>query len=144
MNSIRVFPFFDFILCWNEISKKSSLKEYTKKMENCKVNHILNRSSHRRSSVRNGMLRNFAKFTGKAPLRVSFLSCFSKTAAKIYFLSEVFGEKSKHTEIVLNYIQKQYFSEKSPLSLHYGQIATQWTSKNLFLKLLFFKCTLRR
>ena len=64
--------------------------------------------------------------------------CFSKTAAKIYlfykfyvihvlyfwlwrhfkeerifmniFLSEGFGEKCKHTEVTLNFIQKQYFS----------------------------------
>ena len=26
------------------------------------------------------------------------------------FLSEGFGEKSKHTELALNFIQKQYFS----------------------------------
>ena len=34
-------------------------------MENCKANHILQKSSHRRCSVRKDVLRNFAKFTGK-------------------------------------------------------------------------------
>ena len=34
-------------------------------MENCKTNHMLHRSSHRRCSVRKDVLRNFAKFTGK-------------------------------------------------------------------------------
>ena len=29
------------------------------------------------------------------------------------FLSEGFGEKCKHTEVALNFIQKQYFSEKT-------------------------------
>ena len=28
----------------------------------------------------------------------------------LYFLSEGFGEKCKHTELALNFIQKQYFS----------------------------------
>ena len=72
-------------------------------------------------------------------LEIFLNGCFSKTAAKIYlfyklyvthishfllwrrhareervfmniFLSEGFGEKSKHTELALNFIQKQYFS----------------------------------
>ena len=34
-------------------------------MQNCKANHILDRSSHRRCSVRKDVLRNFAKFTEK-------------------------------------------------------------------------------
>ena len=34
-------------------------------MENCKANHILDKSSHRRCSVRKDVLRNLAKFTGK-------------------------------------------------------------------------------
>ena len=36
-----------------------------RKIENCKANHILDRSSHRRCFVRKGVLRNLAKFTGK-------------------------------------------------------------------------------
>ena len=59
------FPFFISFFCWNEISKKSSIKEDTRKMENCKANHILDRSSHQRCSVREYILRNFAKFAGK-------------------------------------------------------------------------------
>ena len=34
-------------------------------MENCKTNHILDRISHQKCSVREGVLRNFAKITGK-------------------------------------------------------------------------------
>ena len=74
MNSIRVFPFFISFFCWNEISKKSSIKEDTRKMENCKANHILDRSSHRRCSVRKGVPRNFAKFTGKHLCQKLFIS----------------------------------------------------------------------
>ena len=65
MNFIRVFPFFISFFCCNEISKKSSIKEDTRKMENCKANHILDRNSHRRCSIRKDVHRNFAKFTGK-------------------------------------------------------------------------------
>ena len=63
--SVGISLFFISFFCWNEISKKSSIKEDTRKMENCKANHILDRSSHRRCSVRKDVLRNFAKFTGK-------------------------------------------------------------------------------
>ena len=59
------------------------------------------------------------------------------------FISEGFGEKCKHTELASNFIQKQYFSYENPFSPHYSQIATSWTSKNLFLKFSFFKGTLR-
>ena len=31
------------------------------------------------------------------------------------FLSEGFGEKCKHTEVALNFIQKQYFSQKKTI-----------------------------
>ena len=74
LNSISVFPFFISLFCWNEISKKSSIKEDTRKMKNCKANHILERSSHRRCSVREDVLRNFAKFTGKHLCQGLFLS----------------------------------------------------------------------
>ena len=68
------FPFFISFFCWNEISKKSSIKEDTRKMENCKANHILDRSSHRRCSVRKDVLRNFAKFTWKHLCQGLFMS----------------------------------------------------------------------
>ena len=74
MNSIRVFAFSISFFCWNEITKKSSIKEDTRKMENCKANHILDRSSHRRCSVRKDVLRNFAKFTGKHLCQGLFMS----------------------------------------------------------------------
>ena len=59
------------------------------------------------------------------------------------FLSEGFGEKCKHTVLALNFIQKQHFSLKNLFYLHYTQIATPWTNKNLFLSFSFFKGTLR-
>ena len=74
MNSIRVFAFSISFFCWNEITKKSSIKEDTRKMENCKANHILDRSSHRRCSVRKDVLRNFAKFTEKHLCQGLFMS----------------------------------------------------------------------
>ena len=54
-----------------------------------------------------------------------------------------FLRNSKHTEIALNIIQKQYFSSKNPLFFHYNRIATPWMSKKLFLEFSFFKGTLR-
>ena len=63
---------FYFIFCWNEISKKSSIKENTRRMGNFKANHIWDRSSHRRCSVRKDVFRNFAKFTGKNNCSVDF------------------------------------------------------------------------
>ena len=44
------------------------------KMENCEANHILDRSSHQRCSVRKDVLRNFAKFTGKHLCQGLFMS----------------------------------------------------------------------
>ena len=43
------FRFFISFFCWNEINKKSSVKEdaWRWKIVNCKANHILDRSSHR-------------------------------------------------------------------------------------------------
>ena len=37
LNSIRVLPFFISFFCWNEINKKSSVKEVTRKIENYKA-----------------------------------------------------------------------------------------------------------
>ena len=37
LNSIRVFPFFILFFCWNEINKKSPIKEDARKIENCKT-----------------------------------------------------------------------------------------------------------
>ena len=68
------FPFFISFFCWNEISKKSSIKEHKRKMENCKANHILDRSSHRRCSVRKDVLRNFAKVIEKHLCQGLFMS----------------------------------------------------------------------
>ena len=56
LNSIRVFAFSISFFCWNEITKKSSIKEDTRKMENCKANHILDRSSHRRCYLKENKL----------------------------------------------------------------------------------------
>ena len=73
MNTIRVFPFFYFISTIRVFSFFSSIKEGTRKMENCNVSHILDRRSHQRCSVRKGVLRNFSKCTGKHRVRVSSL-----------------------------------------------------------------------
>ena len=40
LNYIGVFPFFISVFCWNETNKKSSIKEDTRKMENCKTENI--------------------------------------------------------------------------------------------------------
>ena len=56
LNSIMVFSVFIPFFCWNEISKKSSIKEDTWKIENCKANHILDRNSHWRCSTRKNVL----------------------------------------------------------------------------------------
>ena len=58
----RYFPFLVSFFCWNE-TNKSSIKEDTRKIENCKINHIFDRSSHRKCCVKKVVLRNFAKFT---------------------------------------------------------------------------------
>ena len=68
------FPFFISFFCWNEIGKKSSIKVDMRKMENCKTNHILDRSSCRRCSVRKDVLKNFAKFLGKHLCQDLFMS----------------------------------------------------------------------
>ena len=78
LNFIRVFPFFISFFYWNEINKKSAIKEGTRKMENCKANHILDRSSHRMCSVRKGVLRNFAKVTGKYLCQSPFFNFIKK------------------------------------------------------------------
>ena len=67
------FPFFViFLLKWN--NQEIFNKEHTRKVENCKANHILDRTSHRRCSVREDVLRNFAKFTGKHLCQGLFVS----------------------------------------------------------------------
>ena len=41
------------------------------------------------------------------------------------FLRESFGEKCKHTELALSFVQKQYFSLKeNRFPLHFSQIGT--------------------
>ena len=63
-------------------------------------------------------------------LEISLNGCFSKAAAKIYLfykflhifyisyfdVSKGFGAKCKQTQLALNFIQKQYFSEKKHIS----------------------------
>ena len=67
------FPFFViFLLKWN--NQEIFNKEHTRKVENCKANHILDRTSHRRCSVTEDVLRNFAKFTGKHLCQGLFVS----------------------------------------------------------------------
>ena len=60
------------------------------------------------------------------------------------FLRESFGEKCKHTELALSFVQKQYFSlKKNRFPLHFSQIGTLWTRKKLLLKFSIFEGTLR-
>ena len=42
-----------------------------------------------------------------------------------FLLGKGFREKCKHTELDLNFIQKQYFSPENQFSFHYSQIATR-------------------
>ena len=69
-----IFLFSFHFFCWSEISKKSPIREDTRKMGNCQANHILDRSSHQRCSGRKDALRNFAKFTGKHLCQGLFMS----------------------------------------------------------------------
>ena len=134
-NSIRVFSFFISFFCWNKINKKSLLKEDTRKNKNCKVNHILNWSSHQRYSLRKSVLRNFVNSLENMCQSLFFKLLLKDSCKDIYFrnfrfhllcftilsdvmlkrskflcLSEGFGKKCKHKELALNFIQKQYFS----------------------------------
>ena len=59
------------------------------------------------------------------------------------FFSKGSGEKCKHAELALNFIQKQYFSEKDTFPLYFSRIPAPWTSKKLFSKFSIFKGTLR-
>ena len=59
------------------------------------------------------------------------------------FLSKRFGEKYKHIELALNFVQKQEFSLKITFSLHFSWIPIPWSSKKLFLKFSFFAVTPR-
>ena len=74
---------------------------------------------------------------------LTLTSCKRRTNFYGFFLSSGFDEKCKQRELSLNFIQKQYFSQKSTFPLHYSWIATPWTSKKLFLKFSSFKGTLR-
>ena len=56
-----------FSLSWNP-QTFTSLKIYIVKV------FVVYRSSHRRSSIKKGVLKNFAKFTGKHPCQSSFFN----------------------------------------------------------------------
>ena len=60
-----------------------------------------------------------------------------------FLLGKGFHEKCKYAELALNFIQKQKFSPKKTFSFHYSQIVTLWIREKLFLRLSFFKGTLR-
>ena len=49
------------------------------------------------------------------------------------FSSKGGGEKYKHRELALNFVQKQYFT------LHFSRIETPWSSKKLILKFSFYE-----
>ena len=100
-------------------------------------------------------------------LEIFLDGCFSEEAAKVYlfykflhifyisyfdvmlrgtnffFFSKGFGAKCKHTQLALNFIQKQYFSEKNTFPLYFSRIGTPWTSKKLLLKFSIFEGILR-
>ena len=64
------------ILCFRQWSVK----------ENCveKILHAICRSSHRRWSVRKGVLRNFAKFTGKHLCQSFFFNKIAGSGLQLY------------------------------------------------------------
>ena len=74
---VKILPFFISILCWNGINKKS-IKKDMRKMENCKTNHILDRSSYRRCSIRKVFLEISQNSRESTCARVSFLINFIK------------------------------------------------------------------
>ena len=108
MNSTRVFPFFISFFCWNEINKKSSAKEDTRKMENCKANHILDRSGHRRCSVRKCVLRNFKRFTGKH-------------LCQSLFLIKLQAAKFSRTSFLKNTFRRQHLFRVNMVSDYYAR-----------------------
>ena len=137
MNSIRVFPFFISFFCWNEISKKSSIKEDTRIIENCKANYISDRSSHRRCSVRKNVVRNFAKFTGNHLCQVLFMSgpknlikkrlwhrCFPVNVAK--FLRTAFLQKTSGRLLLFRVNRVSHYYAKSIYIKVFLRIIVLW------------------
>ena len=133
LNSIRVFPFFISFFCWNEISKKSSIKEDTRKMENCKANHILDRSSHRRCSVRKDVLRNFAKFTGKHLCQGLFMSgpkaC---NFIKKYTLAQVFSCE------FFEFLRTPFWQNTRQLDLFRVNRVSDYYAKSIYIKVFLW------
>ena len=73
------------------------MKEDTRKMEYCKANHILDRSSCPEDFCRKGVLKNFAKFTGKHLCQgLWFLAGFIKRETPTKMFSCEFSEVSKN------------------------------------------------
>ena len=70
-------------------------------------------------------------------------SCKRGTNFYGFLLGRGFLEKCNHTELALNFIQKQYFSPRKTFSFYYSRIATPWIRKKLFLKFSFLKDTQR-
>ena len=52
-------------------------------------------------------------------------------------LGKGFRERCKHTELALNFIQKQYFNPKISFSFHYSQLATVSQQKVVFKIFIF-------
>ena len=121
MNSIRVFPFFILFFCWNETNNKSSIKEDTRKMENCRPNHILNWSSRSEVFCEKRVLKNFAKFTGK-PLCQSlwFLAGFIERETPAKAFSYEFWEISK-TSFLTEHLQWLLLFRVNRVSDHYAR-----------------------
>ena len=76
----------------------------------------------------------FYKCYRNVMLKKNKFSCFCS--------SKPSGKKYKHTELALNFAQKQYFSQRNTFSLYFSQIVKPWSSKKLFWKFSFFEGTL--
>ena len=59
------------------------------------------------------------------------------------FLSEGFGEKCKHTELALNFIQKQYFSLKKSIFPSLQSNSDTVDQQKFVFEISFFKGTMR-
>ena len=98
-------------------------------MENCKANHILDRSSHRRCSVRKDVLRNFAKFTGKHLCQGLFMSgpkaC---NFIKKYTLAQVFSCE------FFEFLRTPFWQNTKQLDLFRVNRVSDYYAKSIYIK----------
>ena len=131
---------------WESSPKLSKILATTK---HYKITFLIKQLlSSRNSRFRTQTLKSSPTSCFKKFLLVFYISYFDVMLKRNeflwFFFSKGFGAKCKHTELALNFIQKQYFSEKKDtFPLHFNLIGTPWTRKKLLLKFSVFEGTLR-